>query len=83
MDEAEMPADCCKNTTEFQSLDADFLKIDKLQQESPALYVLYVVQLPPLVFLTHDGANNRYNADDAGPPVPAVPLFLENRTLII
>lgn len=83
MDEDDMPSDCCKNTTEFQSVEGDFLKINNQQQELPQLFVLYSVEFAVLELLRENARHHFTVFDSSGPPVYSPPLFIVNRAIII
>jgi len=84
MDAADEDNDCCKNTTEYQSLDESFVKVDKLALDTPALFVLYAVALPE--FLASDKAYSTQSlsfAADTGPPLPPYPAYISFGSLLI
>tara|TARA_R110001606_G_scaffold98154_4_gene216946 strand:- start:26507 stop:26893 length:387 start_codon:yes stop_codon:yes gene_type:complete len=84
MDAADEPNDCCENTTEYQSLDGSFVKVEKLALGTPSLFVLYAIELPD--FLSYDEAYSTHSlsfATDTGPPLPLYPAYISFGALLI
>lgn len=84
MDAADEPNDCCENTTEYQSLDESFVKVEKLALGTPSLFVLYAIELPE--FLSSNEAYSTHSlsfAVDTGPPLPLYPAYISFGALLI